>query len=275
MNGNSHKTARRILTVLAIVVCAVMFVTSVVAVAGSIVVGQSAKDGLDSAVLGIAQAVEAAQTGIASVSSTLTDVSSATQKVQSAAQQLGPSVSDKGLVATLLPDAQVERLTAAIATLKDTLATVQQALKSAASMYQAASKIPFIQLPTIPDDKLQGASDLIAQITTQLTQLTQAISDVRAGVSTAVGKVTTLVASLSDGISAALSLLNKVDARLSDVQAKLQVVRQQGPTWINAAMIVFVLFFTWVAGTQIYVIRQAWRYYKSIGATSEQAATGV
>jgi hypothetical protein len=269
--SSSHPMARRVLTILAITVCVVVCVISAVCAVGSIVIGQAAKDALNSAVLGIEQAIEAGQQGITTINSTLSTVTSATQQVQTAVSQIGPTVSDKGLIASLLPDAQLQALASAATSLKETLASIQKALDAAASMYQAASKIPFIQLPTIPDDKLQGAADLITQISTLLTQLTQTLTDVKAGLTSAVGQVTSTLSTINTQLVTLSSRLDQADSSLTAVLAKLETVRKQAPTWINVAMILFFLLFSWSAGTQIYLIRRAWRYYKSISATPAQA----
>lgn len=271
--GSSHSAAQRFLTILAIVICVVVCVISAAGVIGSIVVGQAAKGVLDSAVLGMQQAIEAGQQGITTVNSTLATVSSATQQVQGAVAQISQSTSDKGLIASLLPDAQIERLTSAATSIKETLASIQKALDAAASMYQAASKIPFIQLPTIPDNKLQGAADLIAQLSTQLTQLAQTLTDIKAGVTAAVTQAASTISTINSQLGTLTSKLDQANARLTEVHANLETVRQQGPAWITTAMIVFSLFFAWSAGTQVYLVRRAWRYYKSIGAAPEQAPT--
>ncbi len=114
--------------------------------------------------------------------------------------QIGQNVTDKGVIATLLPPEQETVFTDKVNEVKQTVAQVKDAIDSVRNFMRAFQAIPFIQTPNLDDSLLGKLDDAIRKVEELVGQLIQGIENLRNGIAGAIDQVSSALAELSDAV---------------------------------------------------------------------------
>jgi len=174
------------------------------------------------------------------------------------------NIEDKGLVATLLPAEQEERLNATIDRVQQTLSTVREFLTAGINTYRSINRLPFVNLPGLSEDTVTEIVQTVADTQATIEELRQDIQDFRSGVATGVGRITQAADRVTQGLdnlSAKLSELDRALAALEDLASKLEA---SVPLAFGLAAIILTIFMVYVAYTQVEVIRVLVRRWKAL-----------
>jgi len=196
-----------------------------------------------------------AQQVIGQVEEPLGEVQQISQNVAVASAKLSQNVQDEGLLKLLLPPEQEQKLVNLATKVQDTLATIHEVLSTAASLYQAIDRMPFISLPTPGLEKVRAVEQSVTEIRVAIEELKGKVAEVRAGAADKIGVVTEIATRISDRSAEVLDNLAALDAELEGFKQTVAEVRSAVPTVFVMIALLITLSLAYIAYTQVEVIR--------------------
>jgi hypothetical protein len=203
---------------------------------------------------------------IAQVEDPLGEIQQISSNVAEASSRLSQNVRDEGLLKLLLPPEQEQKLVNLGTKVQDTLATIQEVLSAAASMYQAIDRMPFISLPAPGLEKVRAVEQSVSEIRIAIEELRGRVAEVRAGAADKIGVVTEIATRISDRSTEVLNNLATLDTELEGFQQRLAGVRSAVPTVFAVVALLITLSMVYVAYTQVEVIRLFVMRWRSLQA---------
>jgi uncharacterized phage infection (PIP) family protein YhgE len=238
-----------------------------------IVGGWAVRQRVERAAVATLQVVEksagAVQLALTRVDQPLATLQSSTADLADASRQLSQSVSDKGLIRTLLPEEKDQQLVATATSVRDTLAEVRDTISTGIDLYHSIDRLPFLSLPHLNSDQLDKIEGGVTQVQTLVATAKTQISGVRAGTAGAVDKVTGTVDQLSAGTADVRSRLKDTGTKMAALQAMAVDLQERVPNYLLAATIVQTLLFAFVIYTQVEVIRLFIVRWRRLGGPAE------
>lgn len=267
--SQSKHTGRKIWYGAVIVFSALVLIICAVSVVGTWVLQSKLSD----TTVALLQAAEnlagRAQLVIDQVQEPLGEIHKVSTNVSEASSKLSQDVQDKGLLMLLLPPEQEQKLVTLGTKVQDTLATIHEVLSSAAEMYQAIDRMPFISLPKPDMEKVREVEQSATDIRIAIEEVKSNVAEVRSGAAEKVGVITDIATRIADRSAQVLVALAALDAELEDFQVTLARVRSAVPTAFALAAFLLTLALVYVGYTQVEIIRlflDRWRLLQAMSA---------
>jgi len=188
-----------------------------------------------------------------------------TDGISTAAGQLSQNVTDQGLVMTLLPEEQEQKLVAAAQKVTDTFTAIKDVLAAGLEMYRTIDRMPFVSLPAPSQESIDSLGAGIAEVQATAAELRQSVQDFRTGVASKVDQVTVGADKLSATLQASRDRLASLDGNLANLQATAAKWQEIIPTILLVAALVISLLSAYIIYTQVEVIRLYVRRWKELG----------
>ncbi len=179
--------------------------------------------------------------------------------------QVSENISDKGLLLTLLPEEQEQKLVSLAEQMRETFATVNELVASGLQMYRTIDRMPFISLPGPDPEQVDSIQTTLDSVRSDVSEARDAIEEVRSGAAAKVDRVTNAVVMLSGRLQEGRDKLAALDSDLAAVQEKADTLQQVIPTVLAVLAIVLTLFLIYVGYTQVEVIRLYGSKWKGLG----------
>jgi hypothetical protein len=267
-SGSRH-TGRKIWYGVAIALCGLVILLSVVGVIGTWVVGSSLSTAITQVLVVVENTASSLSEVVVQVDQGIARFEERVAEIRSATQQLSQNVTDKGLVLTLLPEEREQALVTQANELRQTVQSVVDAINAGLELYRSINQLPFVSLPKLPEDTIAGVEKAVADTQALVQQVTEGIQDFRAGVTQEIARVTAVLDEITarlDNTRQSLAQLNSALLGLKDAAAR---VREVVPLVFTLVSIFTTLFLIWIIYTQVEVIRGYTRRWKSLGAGAD------
>ncbi len=251
----SRHIGRKIWYGTAIFLCCLLILVSAAGIAGSWVVGNSLTT-LSMQVLAVvdrtAGGARLVIDGVDEIAANLEQVSTG---IGEASDQLSRSVTDRGLILTLLPEEREQELQAKTDELTATIDAVQEAVDAGLDLYLSIDALPFVSLPMPRQETLERLEQLSEEIQTTVDEIVQGIQDFRSGVSSEIDRVTELALGITGRLGELRDGFATLDADLAALQELTARLQRLVATVFTLLSLVTSLFLTWAIYTQVEVIR--------------------
>jgi methyl-accepting chemotaxis protein len=236
------------LSSLVILICAVGLI-------GTWVLESSISD----AAVGLLGAVENGAGGMrqaaARVDGLLGEAQQVTLGISQSVGQVSQNISDLGLVMTLLPEEQEQKLAGLADQIRDTFINVKELVASGLEMYRTINRMPFINLPGPDPEQLDSIQSTLDNVRSDVAEARSAIQEIRTGAAAKVDRVTNAVVLLSERLQEGRDNLAALDSKLAAVQQQADSLQQVIPTVLAFVAVLLTLFLIYVGYTQVEVIR--------------------
>jgi len=265
-NQPSKHIGRKIWYGTAIGLCGLVILLCAIGMVGTWIIEQSLSDTavalltvVENTAGGLRQAGDRLDTG-------LSEVQQVTGGISSAAEQLSQNVADQGLVLTLLPEEQEQKLVAAVQKVTDTYAAIKDVLATGLEMYQTIDRLPFVSLPAPSQQSIEEISAGIAEVQSTADELRGSVQDFRSGAAAKVDMVTTAADQLTSRLQTSRDRLAKLDSDLAQLQDTAATWKETIPTLLFVAALVITLLSAYIIYTEVEVIRLYVQRWKGLGA---------
>jgi hypothetical protein len=192
--------------------------------------------------------------------------------------EVGQSVEDKGVIATLLPPDKETAFTDKVNEVKQTVGQVKDGIDSVRSFMQAFQAIPFIQTPSLDDTLLGKLNDGIKKIEDLAAQIKQGIEDARNGIAGAVNQISATLAEVSNAVFEARYPLAELRAYVQSAnQVILPFLQAATPIFFFVVGVILSILYVWTAFVmwKFFQWANAWRKGASPALTPAPAAVSV
>lgn len=183
----------------------------------------------------------------------------------SASSELSGEVTDKGVVMVLLPEENELKLTETINSAEETFAEIRAVINNILNLYQSINSIPFVNLPGMSEDQLEGIAASIDETSDKVASLRAEIQAFRDGVTEKID----LVAEATTQLTAEISKLRSELARLTTSLAEIETLAKQLiviiPGILIGSAVVLTIFFAFIIYTQVEVIHLYTLRWKQLG----------
>lgn len=248
-----------------IALCVIVILVSATGVVGAWAVRRPVSDAAVALLRVVEESADTAQQVTARVDQAAQRLQGVTIELESASAQIGQNVSDQGLVMTLLPEEQEQKLTSAADSLREAFTSIQQTVASALELYRSIDRLPFVNLPAPDPEQVQKIESSIAQVESVVATLRNAIADFRSGVTDKVDQVTGALTSLNEDIQRTQAGLAQLNSRLAALEEFAGRIRQTILVVLTTLAIIITLFLAFLIYTQVVVIRLFIARWRSLG----------
>ena len=278
----SRHIGRKIWYGIAIFLCCLLILVSVAGITGSWVVGRS----LTSLSVQVLTIVDKTAGGgrlvIDGVDEIAANVEEVSTSIGEASDQLSQSVTDRGLILTLLPEEKEQELVAKVNELTESIDAVLEAVDEGLDLYLSIDALPFVSLPMPRQETLDRLEQLSGEIQTTVDEIVQGIQDFRSGVSSEIDRVTELALGITGRLGELRDGFATLDADLAALQQLANRLMRLVAALFTLLSVVSSLFLAWAIYTQVEVIRLYVHRWKILGVADEpgqlsdgQEATGL
>ena len=226
----------------------------------------SAGNALGNLFVAAEKATAVADKALTQVDNAMVDFGSKAAALSSDVAQVGQNVTDKGVIANLLPPDKATVFTDKVNEVKQTVAQVKDAIDSVRNFMQAFKAIPFIQTPNLDDSLLGKLDDAIKKVEDLVGQIKQGIENLRDGIAGAIDQVSSALAQLSDAVFQARFPVAQLRAY---VQAANQVIL---PFLQVATPIFFFLVGAILSILYVWTAFVMWKFFKWANAWRKGAS---
>ena len=254
-SAQSRHVGRKIWYGAVIALSAFLLLICAVGVVGTWVLQSKLSDATVALLQTAENAAGRAQQVIAQVQEPLGEIQQIATGVAEASTKLSQNVKDEGLLRLLLPPEQEQKLVNLGTKIQDTLGTIQEVLASAADLYQAIDRMPFVSLPKPGMEKITEVQGTVTEIRLSIEELKDRVAEVRAGAADKIGVVTEVANRIASRSSQVSSNLSALDSELDGFQQRLATLRAKVPTAFAIAAFLFTLALLFVGYTQVEVVR--------------------
>ncbi len=170
--------------------------------------------------------------------------------------EVGQSVEDKGVIATLLPPDKETAFSDKVNEIKQTVGQVKDAIDSVRGFMQAFQALPFIQTPNLDGTLLGKLDDGIKKIEDLAAQIKQGIEDARNGIAGAVNQISASLAEVSSAVFEARYPLAQLRAYVQSAnQVILPFLQAFTPIFFFFIGAIFSILYLWT----IFVM---WKFFQ-------------
>ena len=265
-NAKSRHIWRKAWYTTAIVLSGIILLMGVAGIIGGLVINPALSRGTVSVLQIVVTSTGSMRQIVQGLDSGAQEISQLTRETSRVSQQISQNVQDKGLVATLLPEEKEKQLQERIAGMVETLKTVHEALSASVELYQAVSRIPFINLPPLSKEQSGNIEAAVKQEQKDIQDLKQSIQEFRAGA----GDKISQVRQAADQITAMMEKLSgdmkSMDTSLKGLQELIARLQKNVPTVFTILTAVNTLVLAYVVYTQVEMMRLVVRRWKQLNA---------
>ena len=201
------------------------------------------------------------RSGIARAGEDISTLEAAAKDVGTASDNISQNVEEQGMLLTLISETKESELRAAAHTLRENFVLIKKMLTAVHELLRLADNLPFVHLPD-----LSAASTVqhkIDQTGSRVNQLTDNIRLFRTRTSTSISEITAAAAVLNDHLDSIQAELYKIDIELNLLQEQIKHLQKRFKTILISGSITATFLAGWIGYTQIVVIKQMTRYFRS------------
>ena len=206
------------------------------------------------------------------VDDTLGEIEVITDSIVDSRDQLSQVVSDQGLLMTLLPEEQTDKLIALSDQVEQTIITIGDVASSIVSLYRSINRLPLVNLPALEQDEIETIEADINQVRDSVEELRQEIEEFRSGAASTIDRITQPLERVSSQLEQSRNHLAEVDQQLAELQERAQRLQDLARTIFVLLAVFSTLFLAYVSYTQVEVIRLYLGRWKALGDKSQPAA---
>lgn len=254
---------RRLWAVLAIIFSVVVLLLAVTGTVGVWVGRGVAIDFNDSLMDGIDQLAGVGRDGATRIGNGVGEIQTVVGEVESAVDEVAQSVSDKGLVMTLLPPEKEQKIVDAAEEVSEIAGTITSAVEAAFELYAAIDDIPLINLPKPDEAKVEALDANIQEMQDSVDQLAKDIQEFRDGAASEVGKISAAAGEVNARLDETNANLNGLDGELASLQTRAGDFKGRFRTMATIAAIVVSLTLIWVIYAMVILIMKYWAELKA------------
>jgi methyl-accepting chemotaxis protein len=215
------------------------------------------------------KATAAADKALTQLDTAMVDFGNKSAALSSNIAEVGQSVDDKGVIATLLPPDKEAAFSDKVNEIKQTVGQVRDGIEAVRDFMQAFQALPFIQTPNLDDSLLGKLDSLIRDIEKFVGDLKQGIEDLRNGVAGALDKVSTALAELSNAVFEARFPLAQLHAYVQSAnQVILPFLQLATPIFFFFVGAILSILYVWT----IFVM---WKFFKWANAWRKGASPSL
>jgi hypothetical protein len=169
-------------------------------------------------------------------------------------QRIGQNVEDKGLILTLLPADQEQKLVERIDQLQDKLSSIREILAAGLSMYRSIDRLPFVNLPRPGQESAENIEQTMAESRASVLELRQNVQDFRSNVTGGVGKITQAADRVTERMDGLHDQLTELDQNMAALQDFAVRVQNAVPFVFGLGAILLTLLMVYVIYSQVEII---------------------
>lgn len=267
----SGNTGKKIWYGFAIAFCGLVILLSLIGVVGTWVVSGGISRTVTQVLVVVENTAGSLSATVGQIDQGVAKLDETATRIRSATDQISQNITDKGLVLTLLPEEREQELATQANDLQETVNSVVDALNAGLELYQTIDSLPFVSLPKPQADTIARLEKTIADTRSMVTQIVEGIRAFREGVSQEIDNVTGILDQISAGLGSARENLAQLNNALLALQELAARARSIAPVVFNIVSLVLTLFLAWVIYTQVEVIRQYTRRWKSLNLAVAEA----
>ena len=252
---------------IAITLSVLVLLFSSLGVIGTVIFEQTLVDATQNLLSATAKTAGSLRSVVAQIDQLSGELRQISSAVSATSLKIGQNIEDKGLVATLLPAEQEEKLNATIENIQQTLSTVREFLTAGIGIYRSIDRLPFVDLPGLSEEKVAEIIQAVSDIQATVDELKQSIQDFRSGVAEGVGRITQAADKVTQGLDKLSALLAELDQALAALQDLALRLEAAVPLAFGLAAVILTIFMAYVAYTQVEVIRVLVRRWKALDTT--------
>ena len=189
-----------------------------------------------------------------------------TTSISTATSEISGEVTDKGVVMVLLPEENELKLTETVNSAQETFAEIRAVIENILNLYQSVNSIPFVNLPGLSEEQLEGIAASIDETSEKVADLQTEIEAFRSGITETIDLVANATAQLTADIGEVRSGLRELDSSLVQIESLAQRLLEIVPGILIGSAVVLTLFFAYIIYTQVEIIRLFTIRWKQLGS---------
>lgn len=208
------------------------------------------------------KATAAADKALIQIDNAMVDFGSKASALSSDVAQIGQNVSDKGVIATLLPPDRETVFTDKVNEVKQIVAQVKDAIDSVRSFMKAFQALPFIQTPNLDESLLGKLDSAIRDVEQFVGELKQGVEDLRNGVAGALERTSAALSQISTAVFDARLPLAELRAYVESAnQVILPFLQTATPIFFTFVGVILSILYIWTAFVmwKFFTWANAWR----------------
>jgi hypothetical protein len=264
---------RKIVAVIVMIVCVIMFVASVGGVFGAWWANAEANRVVTDLAGLAASTVQRAQETTTGISTGLDQAVTAVETISATVQTAGQKLEDNNVIATAVGKALDTDLSPVTDRLPVPAGNLVEAVKTFQATMDRLDKVPFLGQQSPKIQKLQKLDAVL----TQVEQIGKSVRDLKASMAAKkevatdmVPQLTAALADLSSNLAAVKGKVGEVDQALTEVEAAVPQLQSKIMSYVNTAAIGATVLFAWLAVSQVSLFLHALAWFK--GKTEEEAS---
>lgn len=270
--SKSPQTGRKIWYAAAIVLSGIVLLISALGVFGSWVLMDTLGDISETMLGAVDRSAGSVRMVFSDVDDTLGEIQVITDSLVDSRDQLSQAVSDQGLLMTLLPEEQTDKLIELSDQVEQTIETIGEVASSIVSLYRSINRLPLVNLPALEQDEIETLEADINQVRDSITELRQGIEDFRSEAASTIDRITQPLDRVSSQLEQSRNRLEEVDQQLAELQERAQRLQDLTRTIFVLLAVFSTLFLAYVGYTQVEVIRLYLGRWKALGDSSQPEA---
>jgi DNA repair ATPase RecN len=251
---SSRHIGKKILYSFVIALCALVILVSVTGAVGAWAVRRPAIETTVAILKVVEGTARTIQQSTGRVDQGLVRLQGVAEEISGASEKIGQNIADKGLVMTLLPEEEEQKLISAADSVKEAFTSIQETISAALELYRSIDRLPFVSLPAPDPEQVQKIQTSIAQVETVVATLRTSIADFRSGVTNKIDQVTGALTSLNSDLERVRNDLKQLNEKLAALEALAIKLQQTIPGVLTALVVILTLFLAFLIYTQVEVI---------------------
>ena len=266
------KIGRRIWYSMAILLSAILLLSSLLGVAGVWVAERALANSVVQMLVAVDDLTASLRQAAQGVDQKLKRLQGVTTSISTASAQLSQQVTEEGLVLTLLPEEQEQNLSAMASSVKESVSPLRDLLSAGVILYRSIDQLPFIELPAPNQDQVDRIEEISTEIQASADRLGADIAAFRSGTGDQISKVQAGADALTSRLGQARDELASLDARLVLLQDSLPKLQKAVVGALVLAALLVTLLLVWVIYSQVEVIRLYVGRWKASGTVKRTAS---
>ena len=189
-----------------------------------------------------------------------------TTSISTASSELSEGVTDKGVVMVLLSEENELKLTETVDSAQETFVEIRAVIENILNLYQSVNSIPFVNLPGLSEEQLEGITVSIDETSEKVADLQREIEAFRSGITEKIDLVADASAQLTADIGEVRSGLRGLDSSLVQIESLTQRLLVIVPGILIGSAVALTLFFAFIIYTQVEIIRLYTIRWKQLGS---------
>ena len=258
----SRHLGRKLWCGITIGLCVLVLLLSAVGILGTCVAARALGDVAVSALGVVEQVAGSVQTVLQRIDQPLAQMYETSTSIAGATARIGQNVADTGLMRTLLPEEQEQRLVELGGTVQDTVGGARDTLAAAMELYRTIDRLPFVSLPQPIQEGVAAMEASAAETRAAAEQVRQDIQDFRSGAADRIGRVQAGASQVAQNVDGQRQRIAALDADMVALQELALGLQGKAQTSLTVIAVLVSLLLAFVLYTQVEVIRLCVRRWR-------------